>query len=58
MKKTASLIAFLLSVFIGNARVTDAKDIFMSKVILNAAKPLFKLKSGSNILLNGKLVDE
>jgi polygalacturonase len=37
---------------------TDAKDIFMTKVILNSTEPLFKLKSSSNILLEGKAVTE
>ncbi|MES2848679.1 MAG: glycoside hydrolase family 28 protein [Bacteroidota bacterium] len=37
---------------------TDAKDIFMNKVTLNAAPPLFKLKSSSNVLLDGKPVTE
>lgn len=37
---------------------TDAKDIFMNKVVLQAAKPLFKLKNSSNILLDGKPVEE
>jgi hypothetical protein len=54
------------SIYLENVNITakkgfvsnDAKDIFMSKVILNAAKPLFKLKSSSNILLDGKPVEE
>jgi hypothetical protein len=37
---------------------TDAKDIFMNKVTLNTATPLFKLKSSSNVLLDGNKVEE
>ena len=37
---------------------TDAKDIFMNKVTLTAPTPLFKLKSSSNVLLDGKQVTE
>lgn len=37
---------------------TDAKDIFMNKVVFNTGTPLFKLKNSSNILLDGKPVTE
>ncbi len=37
---------------------TDAKDIFLNKVTLNTATPLFKMKNSSNILLDGKPVTE
>ena len=37
---------------------TDAKDIFLNKVMLNTGTPLFKTKNSSNILLDGKPVTE
>lgn len=37
---------------------TDAKDIFLNKVTLNTGKPLFKMKNSSNVLLDGKKVEE
>ncbi len=36
---------------------TDTKDIFMTKVTINAPAPLFKMKNSSNIQLDGKLVE-
>ena len=37
---------------------TDAADIFLNKVTLNTDKPLYKLKSSTNVLLDGKPVEE
>ncbi len=54
------------SIFMNNINITakrgfvsvDANNIFMNKVVLAAGKPLFKMKNSSNILLDGKLVEE
>ncbi len=37
---------------------TDAKDIFMNKVVLNVPAPLFKMKSSGNVVMDGKRVEE
>lgn len=54
------------SIYMENMNITakkgfvsaDAKDIFMNKVLFNTGKPLFKMKNSSNILLDGKPVEE
>ncbi len=36
---------------------TDAKDIYLQQVTINAAEPLYKIRSSANIVVDGKVIE-